>query len=196
MRKLKFTHRVLRRIFRASCIYNSPTFRIHNLNVYWPELCYDSSNQNRVGIKGRQERTMSEDLPARLTVDQPQRSVLVVDDELRIIELMRHALERTFNCQVVTATTVKDALKHLAVQPFDLLITDYKMPEMDGLIFARLARQITPDIEVVILTGYTDAHLLQAAEELSIRYILSKPVRLAEVRKAVAEIFQPSVRTT
>lgn len=118
------------------------------------------------------------------------RRILVVDDEESVAATLRHGLERLPNCQVAVATSGEQALQLFAQQPFDLLITDYKMPGMDGLTLARHVRQSYPATEILMLTAYSSDDLHAQAESTSIRRVLDKPAKLSELRSAVAEVLK------
>lgn len=77
--------------------------------------------------------------------------VLVIDDE----EVVRAAAARVLaGYDVSTAATGKEGLKLLRRKPFDLVLTDLKMPEMDGVEVLKRVKEISPEAEVVIITGY------------------------------------------
>jgi DNA-binding NtrC family response regulator len=80
-------------------------------------------------------------------------SILYVDDEPSIgvvlDDVLTHAGHRAFG-----ATTVVEALQVLAREPIDLVISDYRMPGLNGLEFLQLLQQEGYDIPVIIITGY------------------------------------------
>ena len=115
--------------------------------------------------------------------------LLVVDDEAPITWLLKEDLEDAFSCVVLTATDSQEALQHLGTHPtIALMITDYKMPGMDGLALANLVRQQFPQTVVVMLTAYVTPDLIKQAEEALIRRVLNKPLKLPEIRRVVSEI--------
>ena len=79
--------------------------------------------------------------------------VLVADDEEIIRELAKEVLEAE-GYEVVTAEDGSAALSKIAEGGIDLLLTDIKMPEIDGLRLIREARKVTPDLPSIIMTGY------------------------------------------
>jgi len=93
-------------------------------------------------------------------------------------------------CVVTTATDGHEALVILMDQPFDLVITDLKMPRKSGLDLLREIRDMSPDIPVVVITAYGEwTTYLQAMNIGAVDY-LTKPVRrhdiLLTIRKALA----------
>lgn len=116
------------------------------------------------------------------------RRILVVDDEENVALTLQDSLEKLPNCQVVIATSGEEALSLFERQPFDLLITDYKMPGVDGMALATHVRQLYPQTAVVMVTAYSSDELREQAARASIQRILGKPVKLAEVRSAAMEV--------
>jgi len=83
-----------------------------------------------------------------------KRTILVVDDEQDMRELLQRSLEPDLNCRVATAGTGEAALKKLAETPFDLVLADIKMPGMDGLELLGLIKHHHPQQTVVMMTAY------------------------------------------
>ncbi|MBI3592293.1 MAG: NAD(P)H-dependent oxidoreductase subunit E [Nitrospirae bacterium] len=117
-------------------------------------------------------------------------SVLVVDDE----QIVLRSCERILVPEgygVNTAASAKEALNLLDKSQYDLIITDMKMPEMDGLEFMRQVRYRNPDINIVVITGYPSQESIK--ESLSLRIIdyLPKPfspAHLLEVTQNAVEL--------
>jgi CheY-like chemotaxis protein len=90
------------------------------------------------------------------------------------------------DCQITSATDSLDALEQLKLQPFDLVLTDYDMPGMDGLELAETVRHALPQARVVLMTAYGDGAAFQdriRARELDA--YLRKPFSLRQVRDIV-----------
>lgn len=120
------------------------------------------------------------------------RRILVVDDEENVALTLEAGLERVPNCQVAIATSGEQALQLFEERPFDLLITDYKMPGTDGMTLASRVRELYPKTVIILVTAYGSEELRQQAARVSIRRILDKPVRLAEVRAVAMEVLEQS----
>ncbi len=114
---------------------------------------------------------------------QPKR-VLVVDDDALVL-LNTATMTEDLGHQVVEATSGKEALAKLRSQPFDLVITDYAMPQMNG---GQLASAITtewPDIKVIVATGYSEM-----PEELRGKFErLGKPFWSHDLKAAIERTF-------
>lgn len=113
--------------------------------------------------------------------------ILLVDDEENVILTMKAGLEMLLGCEVAIATSGEQALRLFEEKPFDLLITDYKMPGMDGMTLSARVRQSYPQTGIVMITAYGDDNLREQAAKVSIQSILDKPVSLADVCTAALE---------
>ncbi len=139
-------------------------------------------------------------LPLQPLADQPETSdelekekenvehyILVVDDEPAVAVTLQAALQALPNCQVHVATSGEEALQQFEQQSFDLLITDYKMPDTDGVTLAARIRQRYPETSVIMITAYGSEMLHEQATHIPIQRILDKPVRLQDVRSVTLE---------
>jgi DNA-binding NtrC family response regulator len=93
-----------------------------------------------------------------------KRTLLVVDDELDMLQLLKRSLEPDLNCRVETASSGEMALHALAEKTFDLVLADIKMPGMDGLQLLELIKKDIPDLTVVMITAY--GHIEMAVEAM------------------------------
>ncbi len=115
--------------------------------------------------------------------------ILVVDDEPIVLSLVKDALEDD-DYEVATAGSGPEALAQLKAGEFNLIVTDIRMPEINGIELVRQARAVYPDIFVIFMTGY--ANLTSAKDAIkqgAFDYIL-KPFELSEIRKAVSGAVQ------
>src|SRR6186997_1482665 len=112
--------------------------------------------------------------------------VLVVDDESSIRDLLSKTLALA-EYDVDLAQDGRTALERLRILPYDLLITDLKMPGVDGLAVIREARRLKADIPVIIITGFsTEASAIEAVN-LGVSGYLTKPFRVPRVLAAAAK---------
>ena len=112
--------------------------------------------------------------------------VLVVDDEAAIRDLLSKTLALA-EYDVDLAADGRTALERLRIIPYDLLITDLKMPGVDGLAVIREARRLKADIPVIIITGFsTEASAIEAVN-LGVSGYLTKPFRVPRVLAAAAK---------
>ena len=112
--------------------------------------------------------------------------VLVVDDEATIRDLLLKTLALA-EYDVDLAPDGRSAIERLRMVPYDLLITDLKMPGVDGLAVIREARRLKADIPVIIITGFsTEASAIEAVN-LGVSGYLTKPFRVPRVLAVAAK---------
>ena len=158
---------------------------------------------------GRQWRFRKADIDAWLESQRPRASrpttsstsrhvppagrprILVVDDEESIRELLSKTLALA-DYEVDLAPDGRTALDRLRLIQYDLLITDLRMPGVDGLTVIREARRLKADLPVIIITGYSSEASAIEAINLGVQGYLTKPFRvprvLASAAKALGEI--------
>lgn len=117
----------------------------------------------------------------------PLRQILVVDDEKNVALAIRKGLEKLPGCEVAVASSGEEALALFEEHPFDLLITDYRMPGTDGMTLASRVQQEYPRTVTIIITAYSSEELRQRAIQASVQCILDKPVKLAEIRSVASQ---------
>jgi excisionase family DNA binding protein len=112
--------------------------------------------------------------------------VLIVDDEASIRDLLSKTLALA-EYDVDLAPDGRTAVERLRIIPYDLLITDLKMPGVDGLSVIREARRLKADIPVIIITGFsTEASAIEAVN-LGVSGYLTKPFRVPRVLAAASK---------
>jgi len=89
-------------------------------------------------------------------------SILIVDDEENVLNSLLR-LFRAENYEISTASNGKDGLELVKEKNFHLIISDYRMPVMDGIEFLKHVTKISPDTIRMILTGYTDVNVAVSA---------------------------------
>src|SRR5271166_1562330 len=110
--------------------------------------------------------------------------VLVIDDEPFHAETVAESLERVgYECTV--AVSGKEGARLLVQEDFDVILTDLKMADLDGLAILRKAKEEAPDAEVVMITGHGDVKTAVEAIKQGAANYLTKPVDVAELRAIV-----------
>jgi EAL domain-containing protein (putative c-di-GMP-specific phosphodiesterase class I) len=110
--------------------------------------------------------------------------ILVVDDESSLLDISAEVL-RDAGHDVTTAASASAALEQLRSHPFDVLVSDIRMPGLGGIELLRAVRQIDPDLPVILATGSpTLETAIQALEHGAIQY-LTKPVAVNALVEAV-----------
>ncbi len=113
--------------------------------------------------------------------------ILFVDDEPQVLESLRDALRpRRREWSPSFATGGEAALTELAGERFDVVVSDMRMPGMDGATLLRRVQELQPDAVRIMLTGSTDREVLARAASVVHRF-LSKPCDLDELARVVGE---------
>ncbi len=112
--------------------------------------------------------------------------VLVVDDEASIRDVLTSTLALA-DYDVEAAPDGRAAVARLRAAAYDLLVTDLRMPGMDGLALIREARRLSPTLPVIIITAYsTEASAIDAIN-LGVQGYLTKPFRIAKILSTAAK---------
>lgn len=115
--------------------------------------------------------------------------ILVVEDEEPVRDFVRRALELDGH-KTIGAGDGGEGLDILQREAgaIDLLLTDIRMPVMDGIALALAAARDFPNIPILLMTGYADQRERARNLESLIRDVLVKPFTLAHLRKVVADV--------
>ena len=119
---------------------------------------------------------MAATVPAR---DTPARStesarILVVDDERSMREMLAILLRREGH-EVAVAENGRAAIDLLNQRPFDLIVSDSRMPDIDGLEVLRHARSVNPTIIAIMVTAYGSPDLIRGVAQLGVNDYVEKP---------------------
>jgi DNA-binding NtrC family response regulator len=104
-----------------------------------------------------------------------EKSILIVDDEIDMLQLLKRSLESELGCRITTAASSREALAQLAKRPFDLILADIKMPEMDGLELLEVIQKDHPDQTVVMMTAYGSVDIAVKAVRKGAYDFITKP---------------------
>ncbi len=111
-------------------------------------------------------------------------AILLVDDEEINVQNVSHFLKKQ-GFLVTTATCGKEAVTLLSQAHFDLVITDLKMGDVDGVQVMKTAKELHPKIEVIIVTGYATVNSAVDAMSQGAFYYLPKPIKLDKLHALV-----------
>jgi DNA-binding NtrC family response regulator len=115
--------------------------------------------------------------------------ILVVDDE----ENARIALSKILTREgydVASAANGHEALTYLKSRDVELVITDINMPEMNGMAFLRELNRLRPASNVIMITAYGEVESYIEAMNLGAFEYINKPVKIDELKKIIAKVFQ------
>ena len=114
--------------------------------------------------------------------------ILLAEDDQVMREYLTRALERS-GYAVTAVDRGTAAIPLLETEPFDLLLTDIVMPEMDGIELARRAGEMVQGLRVMFITGFA-AVTLKAGREMPNARVLSKPFHLRDLVLEVNRLFE------
>ena len=115
--------------------------------------------------------------------------VMIVEDEPPMLRFLSRILEQTDGFLVVSRCSgAEEALELLGTSRIDLLISDIRMSGMDGLQLAERARGCSPDMHIIIVTGYKSFEYARSAVPLNIDAFVTKPVNQKELQEILSRI--------
>jgi two-component system response regulator HydG len=127
------------------------------------------------------------DRPQNQTAESPSGErirLLIIDDDRGHAEAVAEGLERVgYDCAIATSGSAGARL--IEAQDFDLVLTDLRMPDMDGMAILRKAKEEDPDAQVVVITAHGDVQSAVQALKAGAANYLQKPVSLTDLRTMV-----------
>lgn len=132
-----------------------------------------------------------EPFPKNPSARTPQ-TVLLVDDEPEILLSIQQVLEESMPwVRVLSATHGQAGLDLLRDHGCDLILSDYRMPGMNGLEFLAEARKLSPEAPRLLITAFPDLDLaIRAINDANIEAFLTKPFRVEDLLQKVSEILE------
>ncbi|HTZ17742.1 MAG TPA: sigma-54 dependent transcriptional regulator [Dissulfurispiraceae bacterium] len=112
--------------------------------------------------------------------------ILIVDDERIALKNLEHIMKKE-EYDVVGTQSGQNALRLLEEQHFDVVLTDLKMEKVDGMQVLKKSKELHPDAEVIIVTGFATLDSAVKGMKHGAFYYIAKPFKLDEVRKVVKE---------
>jgi len=122
--------------------------------------------------------------------------VMIVDDEVDILKSLKRLLRvapcayggQTFTLEVEAYSVPSEALERARHEEFDLFISDFRMPKMDGIEFLKGTKDLQPDAARLILSGYADLNaLVRAVNEVGIERFIGKPWNDYDLMAAIGQ---------
>jgi len=113
--------------------------------------------------------------------------ILLAEDDTDMRRFLVRALQNA-GYEVISYDNGLSAYQRLREEPFELLLTDIVMPEMDGIELARRASELDPDIKIMFITGFAAVALNPDAAAPRNAKVLSKPVHLRELVNEVQKM--------
>ncbi|CAB1056897.1 hypothetical protein D1BOALGB6SA_1636 [Olavius sp. associated proteobacterium Delta 1] len=112
--------------------------------------------------------------------------VLLVDDEKDFLDIMAERMG-VWGMEVSTTTSAEDALKMVQEEPYDAVIMDLMMPEMDGFKALKLFKKTRPEVQIIFLTGNVPEEKCNEAIRLGAMDVIEKPADLKVLTQKIEE---------
>lgn len=117
--------------------------------------------------------------------------ILIVDDEPNVAIVLQRVLSSLPNSDIIAVYNPLDALQLFEQTQVDLVITDYKMPQLDGLILATRLKTLAPQVNIIMLTACDEYELHQQINGCNpIQHILLKPTPPQKLRRLVSAVLE------
>jgi CheY-like chemotaxis protein len=114
---------------------------------------------------------------------------LLVDDD----EFVRDSLRVFFEskkCPLLALETAEEGIEALKKQSYDIIITDYRLPGMDGLEFCRRLKRTHPDILLILITAYGSKAVAAEAVTLGIQEFIEKPITIPAIETSLSRLIE------
>jgi len=122
-------------------------------------------------------------------VNKKTKQILLVDDDKNTRILLTEFLS-TMGYRVLEAKDAKEAMKSVEFGPIDLVMTDLRMPEMDGIQLTRAIRRIRPDLPIVVYSAYRFIDTAPAALKAGANEYLAKPFLQNKIKQIVERLLK------
>lgn len=116
--------------------------------------------------------------------------ILVVDDEEGIVLLLNGFLE-SLGHSIENAHTGREALEKVKTHDPDILLLDYKLPDMDGIKVLKEIRSRNKKVKVIMITGNIESDFARMTESLGVHGLMRKPFDLTRLEQMLQEIIRP-----
>jgi CheY-like chemotaxis protein len=129
-----------------------------------------------------------------ITTEFEKQRVLIVDDEPVVVRLLAEGLSKSNSNYIVeTAATAQEALQKITQLEYMLVLTDYRMPGMNGLELVKVIRDKSPETQIVMMTAYESQQLMDAKASVQLDGFLSKPVSINKVREFARQAVEVAI---
>jgi len=117
-------------------------------------------------------------------------TILVIDDEVDMLMLLRMIIEDNTDYEVETTNNPSEGLKKVAERDYGLVITDLKMPGMDGIELFDELKEIKPGIPVIIITAYGSVETADEAMKKGVADFITKPFRKDHILFTIKRVLE------
>ena len=121
-----------------------------------------------------------------VTMKHEMKNILVIDDDRNICNMLDEMLSSD-NYHVETFTDSSKAVERFYEHPFDVVITDLKMPDLSGWQVAKKVKEKNPSIPVIMITGSKTMYFEKSMADFGVDYVINKPFRMEKILEIVSE---------
>ena len=114
-------------------------------------------------------------------------NILVLDDEEIVVTRLKPALEKE-GYMVATFTDSRVAKDHLEKHHYEIVVSDLKMANIDGMQLYQFIKEKWPDTEVVIISGFATMEVAQEALKAGVREVIAKPFKISQIKQLIDKI--------
>jgi YesN/AraC family two-component response regulator len=119
-----------------------------------------------------------------------RKRILIVDDESTLVFFLKQGLQESkIACDVDDAASGEEALTKLTYNRYDILITDLKMPGINGFTLLEVARSLHPHIHVILMTAYGSPEVQDETQRLKVDGYLTKPFPTIQLQELIEQAF-------
>ena len=118
-----------------------------------------------------------------------KQNIFIVDDEPGVLKVIEQTL-KSLDCNVTCFDKAADCLEQIRLDGCDLLITDVRMPDMDGIELTTKAKQTNPNLSVLVITGYADIPMAIRAIKTGATDFIEKPLKRDTFLQAVESVLE------
>ena len=116
-----------------------------------------------------------------------QLAILVLDDEEIVCARLKPALEKD-GYLIETFTDSRQAAQRLEDQFFDIVVTDLKMAEIDGIELLRRIKDKWPETRVIIISGFATVEVTREAFQAGVRDVIAKPFKIGQLKELIRRV--------
>jgi DNA-binding NtrC family response regulator len=113
--------------------------------------------------------------------------ILLIDDDEWIRDSLSLFLESE-GCQLLALETAEEALEVLKQQTYEIIITDYRLPGIDGLEFIRRIQSKNLDAVIILITAYGDDEVISEAKRIGVQDIIAKPFNSEDIEASLSRL--------
>ncbi len=115
--------------------------------------------------------------------------ILFIDDELPIVKISKELLQN-LGYQVTVKTKANQAIELFKLRPdeFDLVITDFYMPKLNGMLLVEELRKLRADIPIIMISGFVDHQTIERVKKIGVQEFLRKPLMTMEIAKVIRKV--------